>query len=56
MTIKAVKLNEILHQREFYELMQTYRHAPFTPQVEVIQAFEDVITFIITELEKINRK
>lgn len=29
-------------ERAFYELMQTYRHAPHTPQRDVVAAYEAV--------------
>lgn len=33
-------------EREFYELMQAYRHAPPADQKAVIEAYEAVKTFI----------
>jgi hypothetical protein len=38
--------NERLDWQEFYEVMQTYRHAPMAEQHKVINAFEDVKQWI----------
>ena len=35
-----------LNDQPFYELMQAYRHAPLTPQDEVVTAFNAVKDFI----------
>lgn len=35
-----------LERREFYELMQLYRHCPLTPVLDVVEAYEAVKTFI----------
>lgn len=35
-------------EREFYELMQAYRHAPHTPQKDVVAAYEAVKAHIKT--------
>ncbi len=35
-------MREFIQSREFYDLMQAYRHAPLTPQVVVQDAFEAV--------------
>ena len=38
--------DEDLDGEEFYNLMQSYRHAPFMPQEYVIEAFENVKAWI----------
>lgn len=38
--------DERLDWQDFYEVMQTYRHAPMTEQHKVINAFEDVKEWI----------
>lgn len=48
--IKA--LRDILYSQRFYNLMQTYRQAPLTPQVVVTDAFDAVKTALLTEVEK----
>lgn len=35
-----------LYEQEFYELMQVYRHAPLTPQINVQEAFDNIREFI----------
>jgi len=50
----AGKLREWLNSGEFYELMQTYRHAPYTHQqvvVETYNAVRDAIVKKARELE-----
>ena len=37
---------EFLDSKEFYNLMQTYRHSPFVPMCDVHKAFENVKAFI----------
>ena len=39
---------DMLETKEFYELMQAYRHAPHTNQEAVTEAFEAVKSFIRT--------
>jgi hypothetical protein len=43
---------DFLDEREFYELMQVYRHAPLSPQKRVIEAFEAVKRYIREQVEK----
>lgn len=45
MSVPAV-LIDALESEEFYGLMQAYRHAPLTPQKDVVEAFEAVKAYI----------
>lgn len=38
--------NKRLDWQDFYEIMQTYRHAPMTEQDKVVDAFENVKKWI----------
>lgn len=33
--------------QEFYELLQTYRHAPLSPQKKVAEAAENIVKHIV---------
>lgn len=39
-------LRDVLDDQEFYDLMQTYRHAPMSSQDAVVEAYEAVKCFI----------
>lgn len=51
MAFLSDKINDLLESREFYELMQDYRHAPVAPQSEVVAKFEAVKKFLQDELD-----
>jgi len=39
-------------KQEFYDLMQSYRHASVTHQNNVVKAFEEIKTFIRKDIEE----
>ena len=41
----------LVNSREFYDLMQTYRHTPLLPPGGVVDAFEAVKSFIVEAAE-----
>lgn len=47
------KVKGIMNGREFYELMQVYRHMPIIKQRDVVVAFEEVKEFLIKKLNTI---
>ena len=46
-------IQEYLDSKEFFDLMQNYRHAPITQQVYVIRAYEEVKSYIIKMVEEL---
>ena len=46
-------IQEHLDSEGFYNLMQTYRHAPGSDQEWVIEAFEEVKSYIIKMVEEL---
>ena len=46
-------IKEYLDSKEFYELMQMYRHTPVSYPAMVVQAFEDVKSYIIKMVEEL---
>lgn len=46
-----MRIKEIVETREFYELMQSYRHSPLSEQEQVCACFEKVKEFLIKSLE-----
>lgn len=46
-----IRIDVFVESRDFYELMQRYRHAPRMPQEDVIEAFERVKRSIIMAVE-----
>ena len=48
-------IKEYLYDREFYELMQIYRHTPLVYPAMVVKAFEDVKSYIIKMVEEMNK-
>jgi len=44
---------DILDEEEFYDLMQTYRHAERASQGWVVEAYEDVKKFIRDHVDQI---
>jgi hypothetical protein len=47
MTDGERRLREFLDSREFYDLMQAYRHAPQLPPAAVVEAYEAVKTAVL---------
>ena len=47
------QLAEVLNSQEFYELMQTYRHAPINNQADVVSAFDAVRRFILSSVKRL---
>lgn len=43
-------------EREFYELMQAYRHAPHSPQRDVVAAYEAVKTYLTSNGFRLRRR
>ncbi len=41
--------------KEFYELMQSYRHSKIGSQSKVVESFEEVKTFIRDEVEETSK-
>ena len=48
-------IKEYLDSKEFYELMQIYRHTPLGYPAMVVQAYEDVKSYIIKMVDEINK-
>ena len=46
-------IQEYLDSKEFFDLMQIYRHTPVSQQADVIRAFEDVKSYIIKMVEEL---
>ena len=46
-------IKKYLDSEGFYNLMQTYRHAPGSDQEWVIEAFEEVKSYIIKMVEEL---
>jgi hypothetical protein len=51
--ILVVPEDDILDDRDFYELMQNYRHSPLVLQHETVAGFEAVKRFIRKNLKHI---
>lgn len=41
------KLRTMLGEKEFYEMMQAYRHAPVAPQQVVVEKFNAIKSYLV---------
>ena len=46
-------IQEYLDSEEFYNLMQMYRHTPVSQPADVIEAYENVKSYIIKMVEEL---
>lgn len=51
----SYNLEKWLDSKEFYELMQTYRHLPLAKSTEVLEAFYAIKDAISTQVDTLER-